>query len=151
MISLGKVEIIEEYDGFIRSTSIVVKVPAVVRLINAFRRVKKPVKFSRINIYARDGYKCQYCGAKPKKMTDLSYDHVLPKSRGGRTIWENITTCCFKCNSRKRNRTPEEANMRLRTKPERPKWVPAVAIRISRVSVPDAWRDYLYWTGSLEE
>lgn len=149
MISLGKVEIIEEYDGFIRSTSVVVKVPAVVRLINAFRRVKKPVKFSRINIYARDGYKCQYCGSK-EKMGDLTYDHVLPKSRGGKTSWTNIVTCCYGCNSKKRDRTPREARMTLHKEPVRPKWVPAVAITVSRVSVPDAWRDYLYWTGTLE-
>jgi 5-methylcytosine-specific restriction endonuclease McrA len=150
MISLGKVEIIEEYDGFIRSTSVVVKVPAVVRLINAFRRVKKPVKFSRINIYARDGYKCQYCGKK-EKLADLTYDHVTPKSRGGRTVWKNIVTCCYGCNSKKRDRTPQEAKMRLRTRPVQPKWIPAIAIRVSRTSVPDAWRDFLYWTGALED
>jgi 5-methylcytosine-specific restriction endonuclease McrA len=150
MISLGKVEIIEEYDGFIRSTSVVVKVPAVVRLINAFRRVKKPVKFSRINIYGRDGYKCQYCGNK-ERMGELTYDHVLPKSRGGKTSWTNIVTCCYECNSKKRDRTPQEARMKLLSEPVRPKWVPAVAITVSRVSVPDAWRDYLYWTGSLLE
>jgi 5-methylcytosine-specific restriction endonuclease McrA len=150
MISLGKVEIIEEYDGFIRSTSVVVKVPAVVRLINAFRRVKKPVKFSRINIYARDGYRCQYC-AKKEKLSELTYDHVLPKSRGGRTVWTNIVTCCYSCNSKKRDRTPLEAKMRLRKKPIQPKWIPAVAIRVSQESVPSAWRDYMYWTGSLDE
>ncbi len=150
MISLGKVEIVEEFDSFIRSATIVLKVPAVVRLINAFRRVKKPVKFSRINIYARDGYKCQYCGKK-EKIADLTYDHVLPKSRGGKTKWNNIVTCCYDCNSKKRDRTPREAKMRLRSKPTQPKWIPAIAIRVSRASVPDAWNPFLYWAGTLKE
>lgn len=150
LLTLGKIEVIEEYDHDIRSTSIVFKCPAVVRLLSAFRRHKKRVKFSRVNIFARDKYKCQYCGAK-EKLDDLTYDHVLPRSRGGKTTWKNIVTACYTCNSKKRDRTPQEAGMSLRSKPVQPNWVPSMTIRISKKAAPDMWRDYLYWTGSLDE
>lgn len=149
LLSLGKVEIIEEYDAEIKAVSLVIKVPAVVRLLRAFRRHAKPVKFSRVNIYARDGYKCQYCGVRCT-LAELTYDHVIPRSRGGRTTWENIVTCCYPCNGSKGNRTPREAGLVLRTQPTRPTWVPAVTIRVSTRSVPEAWRDYLYWTGEID-
>ncbi len=149
LISLGKVEVIEEYDSEIRAVSIAIKVPAVVRLLRTFRRHAKPVKFSRANIYARDGHRCQYCGVKCA-ISELTYDHVVPRSKGGRTSWENITTCCYKCNARKANRTPIQAGMRLRSQPHRPQWIAAFTIRISTRSMPEAWRDYLYWTGEIE-
>jgi 5-methylcytosine-specific restriction endonuclease McrA len=149
LISLGKVEVIEEYDAEIRAVSLVIKVPAVVRLLRSFRRHAKPVKFSRANIYARDNHRCQYCGVKCP-LHELTYDHVVPRSKGGRTSWENITTCCYACNARKANRTPAEAHMRLRSQPVRPQWIAAVSIRVSTRSVPQAWRDYLYWTGEIE-
>ena len=149
LLTLGKVEVIEEYDHEIRAVSVVIKIPAVVRLLRAFRRHAKPVKFSRINIYARDGYRCQYCGTKCS-ISELTYDHVVPRAKGGRTTWENIVTCCYPCNYKKGNRTPAEAKMTLRSTPSRPEWVPAVTIRVSTRSVPDAWRDYVYWTGEIE-
>jgi 5-methylcytosine-specific restriction endonuclease McrA len=149
LLTLGKVEVVEEYDAQIRATSLIIQVPAVVRLRKAFRRHAKPVKFSRVNIYARDGYRCQYCGVRCA--TDrLTYDHVIPRSRGGRTTWDNIVSCCYACNARKANRTPAEAKMALRAVPARPGWMPAVQIRVSARSVPDAWRDYVYWTGEIE-
>jgi 5-methylcytosine-specific restriction endonuclease McrA len=150
LLSLGKVEVVEEYQNDVRSVSLVIKVPAVVRLLRAFRRHSKPVKFSRVNIYARDGYRCQYCNTRAP-LADLTYDHVTPRSHGGRTTWENIVTCCYECNRQKANRTPQQAGMRLHSVPQRPVWVPAVTIRVSTSSVPDAWRDYLYWTGELSE
>lgn len=150
LLSLGKIEVIEEYDRDIRSTSLVIKCPAVVRLLRVFKRNRKPVKFSRVNIFARDKYRCQYCGSKGK-IGDLTYDHILPKSRGGKTVWKNIVTCCIECNSKKRDKTPEEARMRLRSQPGQPKWVPAMTIRLSHLSAPDAWKSYIYWTTSLDE
>jgi len=150
LLSLGKVEIVEEYDGFVRSPTIVIKVPAVVRLLRAFKRFRKQVRFSRINIYARDNYTCQYCGAK-KRIADLTYDHVTPRSQGGKTTWTNIATCCVECNSKKGGRTPTQADMKLCRQPRQPSAVPALAIRISRNSVAAVWQDYLYWTGALEE
>ena len=150
LLSLGKVEVVEEYQADVRSVSVVIKVPSVVRLLRAFRRHSKPVKFSRVNIYARDGYRCQYCKGRAP-LSDLTYDHVVPRSQGGRTTWENIVTCCYECNRRKSNRTPQQAGMKLAVVPQRPTWVPAVTIRVSTTSVPDAWCDYLYWTGDLGE
>jgi len=150
MLTLGKVEVVEEYDHDVRTVSVIFKVPAVVRLLRAFRRFRKPVKFSRVNIYARDKYRCQYCGTKAP-ISELTYDHVVPRAQGGRTTWTNIVTACYTCNRNKGNRTPEQASMRLRTAPVQPTWVPAMTLRISTVSVPDAWRDYLYWTGDLSQ
>jgi 5-methylcytosine-specific restriction endonuclease McrA len=150
LLFLGKVEVISEYDGFVRSTSVVLKIPAVVRLLRAFRRHRKPVKFSRVNIYGRDNYRCQYCGNK-FAMSELTYDHVVPRSQGGRTTWTNIVTCCGECNADKAGRTPAQARMRLLKQPVQPVDVPAMVIEVSRSNVPDAWRDFLYWTGSLDE
>ena len=148
LLTLDKVEVVEQYDTEIRAVSMIVKVPAVIRLRKAFRRHAKPVKFSRVNIYARDNYKCQYC-ARKASISDLTYDHVVPRSQGGLTEWTNIVTACQDCNLRKGARTPEQAGMRLLSRPVQPKWVPAVTITVSSRSVPEAWRDYLYWTGEL--
>jgi len=142
LLMLGKVEIVEEYDRSVRSVSVVFKMPAVVRLVNAFRRHKKGVKFSKQNVFARDRWKCQYCGIK-KPATELTYDHVVPRSRGGKTCWENIVTSCSECNSKKGNRTPQQAGMRLKRVPVRPDWVPVFAVQVSR-DMPDAWRNYCW-------
>ncbi len=149
LLFLGKVEVVEEYAHDVRSVTVVIKIPAVVRLLRAFRRHHKPVKFSRVNIYARDGYTCQYCGVR-LAVSELTYDHVVPRSQGGATDWTNIVTCCHECNRVKGGRTPRQAGMQLRAAPVQPNWVPAVVIRVSLRSVPDAWRDYLYWTGELD-
>lgn len=150
LMFLGKAEVIEEYDHEIRSTSVVFKMPAVARLVRAFKRPKKPVKFSRINIYSRDKWRCQYCGNK-FQMKELTYDHVIPRSQGGQTNWENIVSSCSPCNTKKGGRTPSQAGMRLKNRPVRPKWVPAVQVVVSKESCPDAWRDYLYWSGELDQ
>jgi 5-methylcytosine-specific restriction endonuclease McrA len=150
LLFLGKVEVLEEYDRNIHSVNLIIKVPAVVRLLRAFRRHARPVKFSRVNIYARDNYRCQYCNKKAS-ISELTYDHVVPRTQGGMTEWTNIVTCCYLCNRKKGGRTPREAGMALHAQPTQPNWVPAVAIRISLRSIPDAWRDYLYWTGELDK
>ena len=149
LLFLGKVEVIEEYDRNIKTTSLVIKIPAVVRLLAAIRRHKQPVKFSRVNIYGRDRYTCQFCGER-KQIAELTYDHVVPRSHGGKTTWTNIVTACETCNRKKANRTPEQAGMRLLAQPVQPKAMPALVITVSKESMPDAWRDYLYWTGELE-
>ncbi len=148
LLFLGKVEVIEEYDRGIKHTTFVMKVPAVVRLLQAFRRHKKPVKFSRINIYGRDRFSCQYCGVK-LTLAQGTYDHVVPRAQGGKTEWTNIVTCCEPCNSRKACRTPQEAGMRLLSKPVQPAWVPVMSISVG-ATLPEAWRDYLYWSGDLD-
>jgi len=114
------------------------------------KRPKRPAKFSRQNIYARDKYKCQYCGQRFSS-EELTYDHVIPRSRGGKTEWENIVTCCVDCNRRKGGRTPAEAGMKLIRKPVKPTWIPALRITIGFREVPQSWRDYLYWNVELVE
>lgn len=149
MLWTDKVDVVAEYEHTIRSASLEMGTPAVIRLKRGFKRDVKPVKFSRVNIYARDEYRCQYCGEK-RPTDELTYDHVLPRSRGGKTTWTNIVTCCHDCNARKSNRTPIEAGMRLRKEPVQPKAAPEVMLEFSRRNIPDAWRDYLYWTGELD-
>jgi len=149
LVALDKVEIVERYPAEVRAVSVVVQVPAVIRLRRAFRRHARLVKFSRVNIYARDGYRCQYCGVRCT-VAELTFDHVMPRSRGGRTNWENIVACCYACNARKANRTPAEARMALRAVPVRPAWLPSVQLRTAARSMPDAWQSYVYWTAELE-
>lgn len=150
LLTLGKVEIVETYDRDIRSASITFKMPSVARLISKFRRKKKPVKFNRANIYARDRNTCQYCW-KTFTFRQLTFDHVIPRSQGGKTSWENIVAACQSCNLRKGGRTPKQSDMQLLRAPKRPEWLPAVTIRVSLQSLPEAWRDYLYWVEELDE
>lgn len=117
LIYLQKAEVIKATGRVIRSISAAFPVPAVIRLLYRTARRHVPVvKYSRRNVHARDGYVCQYCG----NPANLTIDHVIPLSRGGRTTWDNVVTACRSCNGRKGNRTPEEAGMLLRTVPRRP-------------------------------
>jgi 5-methylcytosine-specific restriction endonuclease McrA len=150
LLYTGKVEVVAEYDDEIRSAYTVIKVPAVIRAKHAVNKKVKPVKFSRVNVYGRDGYRCQYCGARCT-MKELTYDHVLPRSQGGKTNWLNIVSACMDCNSKKACRTPEQAKMRLLKKPVQPLDTPAVRIPVSKNSIPDAWRDYVWWTTDLDQ
>lgn len=150
MLFEGKVEVLSEYDEDIRSVSITIKMPAVVRLLNRVRGKKQAVKFSRMNVATRDEFRCQYCGDK-HPLSKLTYDHVVPRSHGGRTVWENIVMACYPCNERKRDRTPEQAGMKLRKAPVKPAWLPVVTFRFDTGNVPDAWASWIYWNGALEE
>jgi 5-methylcytosine-specific restriction endonuclease McrA len=148
----GKVEIVAVHDREIRAVSFSFKLPSVIRLLR-YVRIKKRfdyVPFSRANIYARDAYTCQYC-AQSHPTPELTFDHVVPVSRGGRKDWENIVTCCVSCNRKKGGRTPEEARMRLVRTPRRPDSAPAIRITIGLRSAPDSWRDYLYWNLELDD
>jgi len=140
---IGKVEIIKEYkDKELRSAFLVIKMPAVVRLINSFRKPRKAIKYNKMNLFARDRWKCSFCGEK-KATSELTKDHVIPKSKGGKTTWENIVTCCKECNTKKGDRTPKEAGMRLRKKPSAPNWVPVFMWKIS-TNIPEPWKDYCW-------
>ena len=148
----GKVEIIAHHDREVRAVSFSFKMPSVIRLLR-YVRIKQRfdyVPFSRANIYARDEYKCQYC-ARAHPTTDLTFDHVVPVSQGGRKDWENIVTCCVSCNRRKGGRTPSEAGMMLVRQPRRPNAAPAIRITIGLRQAPESWRDYLYWNLELDE
>ena len=150
LLTLGKVEVLEEYDREIRSVTFALKLPSVLRLLRFVRYRKKEVKFSRLNIYARDEFRCQYCGKKFEPR-DLSFDHVVPKRFGGKTEWTNIVTACCRCNRRKGGRVLKDAGLRLLKNPTKPAWVPFMMVTIGLQSVPNAWRDYLYWTAELAE
>jgi 5-methylcytosine-specific restriction endonuclease McrA len=138
---LGKVEVLEEYDIAIRAPSLALWTPAVVRLKNGSVSTKHKVRFSRMNVFLRDGFRCQYCGEK-KSMDELNYDHVLPRVRGGKTVWENIVTSCYACNDRKGSRAPEEAGMKLLRRPFKPATLPFAPVVRPGAEVPLKWRNY---------
>ncbi len=136
--------------GVLRSPLLTLIVPEVIRLTRYESMGGRAIVFSRRNLFKRDGYACQYCGVRPGT-EELTVDHVLPKSRGGRSEWINCVLACPRCNARKANRTPQEAGMRLRRAPAKPHWT-AVELGLRgqrRVS----WRQFLsraYWEVELE-
>jgi 5-methylcytosine-specific restriction endonuclease McrA len=145
----GKVEVLEEHEEEIHSISFSMKIPSVLRMLLPVRiKRRAPVKFTRLNIFTRDGFKCQYCGDKFES-EDLTFDHVIPVSQGGRKSWENITTACVDCNSRKEGRTPEQAKMKLLKKPKQPMWAQVVTVTMGLRQTPDTWASYLYWNVEL--
>ncbi|OHB75704.1 MAG: hypothetical protein A2Z34_08550, partial [Planctomycetes bacterium RBG_16_59_8] len=126
---------------YVRAPRFRVLVPKVIRLVTYDRMPMREVKFTRKNILARDGNRCQYCGkrASPSKLT---IDHVIPKSRRGETVWNNVVTACHKCNAKKGNRTPAESGMKLLKKPEAPKKNPIVDEKM-RTERYEVWRQFL--------
>ena len=129
------------------------RVPRVILLFGNDLLPLPRVRFSRANIYARDGNRCQYCRRRFSR-TDLNLDHVIPRTQGGRTCWENIVCSCIRCNMRKGGRTPEEAGMKLARRPVQPRWSPAFR---SAGHLYDEWRPFLsladlaYWTTELDD
>ena len=132
-----------------------IRVPRVIVLMAYERMPKTRVRFSRFNIYARDDNTCQYCGVRLPR-ADLNLDHVVPRSRGGATSWENVVCSCVPCNLRKGGRTPEEAHMRLLRQPARPRWTPMFRSATRRAFYSE-WRPFLsladaaYWNAELLE
>jgi 5-methylcytosine-specific restriction endonuclease McrA len=118
-----------------------IRTPSVVRLKNWDSSIKLGVKFSRVNVFTRDNFKCQYCGSQ-KGLKELTFDHVLPRSSGGKTYWENIVSSCYPCNSKKSNRTPEQAGMKLKRKPFRPKSLPMIGLKFSENTIHPNWIPY---------
>lgn len=122
-----------------------VPVPRVIQLLD-YDKVPRPrVKFTRSNVYLRDRHRCQYCG-HTASVADLTLDHVLPRSRGGRTTWRNIVVSCVPCNARKGDRRPEEAGMALLSEPRQPSWHPATSLRPAEHPHPE-WMPFLAWKG----
>lgn len=117
LLQYGVAEVLQNSEEVVRSPSTVLPIPSVIRLRRYVRRPRvHPVPFNRRNVLRRDTFVCQYCGSGD----DLTLDHVMPRSRGGRHGWDNVTTACRACNQRKGNRTPDEAGMPLRTRPRAP-------------------------------
>ena len=141
---LGKVEVVAEYDEMIRSPSVALRAPAVVRMHRTHMPHRGAIRFCRAHVFRRDAWRCQYCGAVlPAR--ELTFDHVMPRARGGRTDWENIVTCCRACNDHKRDRTPDEASMKLLRRPVKPTWLPPVRLGLDfdGKTAPEAWRAFV--------
>ena len=144
---LDRVTIIAEYDQVVRSPSTEIRIPSVV-VLKDFVKPQKRVAFTRFNLFLRDHFACQYCGAKG----DLTFDHVVPRARGGRTSWENVVAACSKCNLKKGSRSLHRSGLALRRPPRRPM---AEELRnIGRKFPPnhlhETWMDFLYWDAELD-
>ena len=137
---MKRIDVIEKYDEKIHSPSISFNLPSVIKIRDYIRHNDMAVEISRKNILIRDDHSCQYCGTK--MTSHLTVDHVLPRFRGGKDIWENLVTACKPCNQKKGNRTPDEANMPLDHQPKRPN-----RIHYFQRFVKDLqgdWRPYLF-------
>lgn len=157
LVFMNKVEIVEEYeDKAIRTVSIELKMPSVVRFVRALKNRKRAIKFSRQNVWARDKGRCQYCNVKTPRH-EATYDHVLPRAQSGLTRWENVVIACVTCNQKKGNRTPEQARMKLLSIPVKPAHLPGgigMTVTYQR-GMPTSWGQFLtdtsYWYGELEK
>ena len=139
LVFKGKAEVIEALEQPLRSASDTFAWPHVIRLVT-YVRVPRTVKrkISRRALFARDEWRCVYCGTSGGRLT---LDHVVPRSRGGESVWENVVTSCAPCNLRKGDRTLEEAAMELRAKPRPP--APVLFIKLAAPRIPDGWHPYL--------
>lgn len=135
---------------FIQAVRFRLRVPEVLTLVRYDRVPVAAVAFTRRNIFKRDRFTCQYCGLQPGT-EELTIDHVLPRSQGGASTWDNCVLACVSCNKRKADRTPQQAAMRLRKTPHRPAWKPLYAFE--EIPIP-SWTKFLsevYWNVQLEE
>lgn len=141
LILLDKAEIVEARpDCLVRSARQTFCLPSVAKLKNMARWRRQHMRFSRTNVFRRDDFTCQYC-TKRFRMADLSLDHVIPRSKGGRTKWTNIVTACKPCNGAKEDRTPSQAGMKLAREPFVPRWFDGVLN--SKAQHVESWRVYL--------
>ncbi len=141
----------EEEDDWVRTSNTEIQVPRVIRLTSYEKVPRHTVKFNRRNIFARDNNQCQYCGKK-YPTSDLSLDHILPRSQGGGSSWENIVCACIDCNVRKGGRTPKQAHMSLIRKPEKPKRSPMLNLKLTSKKY-QSWKTFLdnaYWSVELK-
>jgi 5-methylcytosine-specific restriction endonuclease McrA len=136
-------------DKYIRTTRSFIKVPEIMVLADYERLPMREVRLTRRNLLIRDNYMCQYTGQKIS-IDEATVDHVIPRSRGGASTWENLVMCCKDVNSRKADRTPEEAGLRLLTKPQKPKWSPIYArfARLATAHVPQSWLKFITVEGN---
>ncbi|MBI4082737.1 MAG: HNH endonuclease [Candidatus Lambdaproteobacteria bacterium] len=142
LMVLEKVEVLEEYEREVRSPTTALRLPAVVKLHRWVRGTPHRVKFSRQNIFYRDNFTCQYCH-KQHPSSQLTYDHLVPRSRGGKTTWTNIVTSCIRCNLRKGNKPLHAVGIHLLKLPEEPRWTPAIYPLINADHAPQVWKTYL--------
>jgi len=141
LIVKGKVQVLKHSERIIRTAEgIAIKVPAVMRLIKLIRALyRNRVPFSKKNILVRDGFKCAYCGNGKERLT---IDHIIPKSRGGRTTFENCVSSCKSCNNKKGDRTPSDAHMFLKVKAYQPTIAEFLRLKVQRLGINDVLRDF---------
>ena len=135
----------------IKTFSLEVRVPKIIRLVVYDKLPKATVKFNRKNIFARDKNRCQYCGKKVPT-SELSLDHVIPRTQGGTSNWKNIVCACTNCNKHKGGRRPEEAGMKLICKPVKPNHCPLIQLKLGSNKY-NSWKQFLnnaYWSAPLE-
>ena len=140
-----------ERHDWIRTVRFQIAVPRIVRLLRYDRIPRVRVKLNRRNLFARDQNHCQYCGRKFSS-SELSLDHVVPRSQGGASSWQNLVCACMKCNVRKGGRTPRQAHMKLIAQPRRPNYSPVLTVKLSD-SKYASWKqflDYAYWNVELK-
>ena len=146
-VFLDRVNIVSSYNKSVHSPSFEIKLPSVVSLKNYVKPPQWPA-FTRFNLFLRDRFNCQYCG----EASDLTFDHLLPRSKGGLTTWDNVVTACSKCNLKKSNHSYHEANMKPLQWPYKPNV--HELHKNGRLFPPnylhDSWMDYLYWDSELE-
>lgn len=147
---LGRVSILSEYDRVVHSPTFEMKLPSVIALKDYISPSRYPA-FTRFNVFLRDRFCCQYCNAH-QPTHELTFDHVVPRSRGGFTTWENVTTACGSCNLRKGSHSLKESGLTLRKTPWRP--TSHELQEKGRAFPPnylhESWRDFLYWDTELE-
>lgn len=149
-VFMERVTILSEYDRVVRSPNFEMRLPSVIAL-KEFIPVMRYPAFTRFNVFLRDRFSCQYCAAQ-HNTHDLTFDHVTPRSRGGRTTWDNVVTACGRCNLLKGSRLPRECGMYPRQQPWRPT---SFELQENGRSFPpnflhESWRDYLYWDTELD-
>jgi 5-methylcytosine-specific restriction endonuclease McrA len=146
-VFLERVDVIAEYDQYVHSPSLTMRIPSVIAL-REFVRQDRPPAFTRFNVFLRDGFECAYCGSTE----DLTFDHVIPRSKGGRTSWDNIVAACSPCNLRKGGRMPRDVGMHPQVRPHRPTTfeLQDIGRRFPPHHLHDTWLDYLYWDVELE-
>ena len=149
-VFLGRVNVVSEYDRAVHSPSREVQLPSVISLKQYVPLARRPA-FTRFNVFLRDRFACQYCG-EPFAAEDLTFDHVVPRARGGRTQWTNVVTACEPCNLRKGHRLPDESGIFPKRQPYAPN--PFELQENGRAFPPnylhESWRDFLYWDTELE-
>ena len=140
LIFSGKAEMLENGRGYINSAYKMYPIPSVIRLAYLVRRPRPQPKLTRVEIFNRDGFICQYCG---KTHNQLTLDHVIPRRQGGKHTWENLVSACGACNRRKAGRTPEQAHMKLLSKPVKP--TGSIYLNIPRKFIQEEghWHKYL--------
>ena len=149
-VFLDRVTIISEYDSYIHSPSMTMRLPSVIALKDYVQQSPNPA-FTRFNVFLRDRFNCQYC-MQEFQAQDLTFDHVIPRSKGGRTTWENVVAACSRCNLQKANKLPKDCGMHPRRMPAQPTtWqLQENGRRFPPNHLHHSWRDYLYWDSELE-